>query len=170
MFPLTITIHDRTQLSAVLAALDADVIPASAQKAVAAAASMAADAARHAARQEATPAGKSGTAATKPAASASSSITAEAAAADVSKHKPEPSEADTAQDAAAPSASADAGATSGAEEVSYDEIKPLILKLVRTDRDAAVKILAGFGAKTGTELKAEQYAEAKEQLEAALAA
>lgn len=44
--------------------------------------------------------------------------------------------------------------------VDYDEqLKPKILDLVAKNRDKAVAILAGFGAKKGTDLKPEQHAE-----------
>ncbi len=44
--------------------------------------------------------------------------------------------------------------------VAYDydaDIKPRILALVKKDRDAAIKTLADFGAKKGTEVDAADY-------------
>ncbi len=58
-----------------------------------------------------------------------------------------------------------------AKEVTYDEVKALVL-LVSKDkgREAAAAVLNGLGVAKAPELKAEQYAAAVKQLTAALAA
>lgn len=75
------------------------------------------------------------------------------------------------EEAAAPESSAEAspGDDHPAAEVDYDrDLKPRIIELTRKDRDAAVALLGKFGAKTGKDLKPEQYADALAQLQAAL--
>lgn len=47
-----------------------------------------------------------------------------------------------------------------ATEVTYDQIKPLIIKVNTTKgREAATKLLADFGVARGPDLKPEQYAD-----------
>lgn len=178
MFPMTITIHNSSQLAGVLAAMAADDPAVTKAALLAGVQAQAQDTStfKHPSEEaaqspadwpfpgddkqfkhspEAEPEGKpQGTAAAKPAPRARTKPSAEAPA------------------DAAPESSGEAspGDAPQAEPVTYDQVKPLILQLVRVDRAKAVDILGGFGVKVGTDLKPEQYADAKAQLEAALAA
>ena len=50
--------------------------------------------------------------------------------------------------------------TAAAEPITYDQVKPLILKInVSKGRDAAMAALAEFGVAKGPDLKPEQYAD-----------
>ena len=68
---------------------------------------------------------------------------------------------------ATPTPAAVAPSTPAAEspsEITYDQVSKAITEKVKTNRDHVVATLAKFGAKKGTELKAEQYAEFLEAL------
>ncbi len=123
MFPMTITIHNSSQLAGVLAAMAAD------DPAVTKAALLAGINARTSAPQhpvpEANPVGKSNTAAAKPAASARIPSTAEAPAEPVAlAKKADSSETVTTQNAGATSAPAATG-------VSFATARDLVLKLAK---------------------------------------
>jgi hypothetical protein len=69
--------------------------------------------------------------------------------------------ASTTKDAApaAASAASAAPASTAAEPITYDQVSKAITDGVKADRAKVVTVLAQFGAKKGTELKAEQYAD-----------
>lgn len=50
-------------------------------------------------------------------------------------------------------------AVASPSEVSYDQVSKAITDKAKTSRETVVALLAKFGAKKGTELKAEQYAD-----------
>jgi hypothetical protein len=92
--------------------------------------------------------------AAKTAAAASGSTTAKAGAAGAP--------ANTAGESDPSAASAAAGAqasTAAGEPITYDVVSKAITDGVKTDRAKVVAALAKFGAKKGTELKVEQYAD-----------
>lgn len=70
-----------------------------------------------------------------------------------------------------PSATTDASPSEpDAEEVTYDAVKALILKVSGAKgRDAAAAVLTELGVAKGPDLKPEQYAEAVDKLQAVLA-
>lgn len=138
MFPITVTltIPDNQSLTGLASALAALGITAPAPAPVAA---------------------KEPTAAPKPAAApvaAAGPATAPAAEAAA------PEKTDAASSPAAASAAADAQASTAATEpVTYDQVKPLILKInAAKGREAAAAALGKFGVTKGPELKPEQYA------------
>ena len=126
MFPITITIHNQTQLAAVTAALSGQAKePAPAPKPAAA------------------PEAASGQATAK---------VQEAAAPTKTANAPSPAVESA---AAQPQAS-----TVATESVTYEQVKPLILKInAAKGREAAAGALAKFGVTKGPELKPEQYAD-----------
>lgn len=69
-----------------------------------------------------------------------------------------------------PKEEAKAAKTDTAAAVTYDQIKPLIIKLNTTKgREAAAGLLAEFGVTRGPELKPEQFADFFTRVTAALA-
>lgn len=72
-----------------------------------------------------------------------------------------PEKTDAASSPTAASAAADAQASTAATEpVTYDQVKPLILKInAAKGREVAAAALGKFGVTKGPELKPEQYAE-----------
>jgi hypothetical protein len=80
--------------------------------------------------------------------------------------------ADKAADKAKPAAAAaPKAAKTEAPAVDFKkDVAPLILQLADKNRDKAKEVLATFGAAKGSELKAEQYAEAITALKAAIEA
>lgn len=138
MFPITITLHDAAQLNAVMCALH-PTIPAP----------VVAPAPEVTAKKSA-----KATPAPQPVeAPAPSSPTAEVAVAAA----PAPS---TAQPAPQPSTAPAADANSAGSTVTYQDAAGAITKLSRTKgRDAAIAVLAKFGAAKLPDVKAEQYAD-----------
>lgn len=132
MFPLTLTLHSLAQLNAVLAALHAS--PSS-------------DVPRFEPRDQAEPDAPKPPAAasSKPAETAPTSPTAEAApspAAVALAKKDETSAAELGVD------------TSAVVETTYDDVKKAILEVSKSKgRDAALKLLAQFGAEKGPDLQ-----------------
>jgi len=59
----------------------------------------------------------------------------------------------------AASAAAAAPASTAADPITYDQVSKAITDGVKANRDHVVATLAKFGAKKGTELKVEQYAD-----------
>lgn len=138
MFPMTITINNSAQLNAVIAALNIAVEQPAPQAAVV--------------KEAAAPAGKQKEAAAKTESAATTAPTAEAAAAPATTTD-SPAPSPTTPPAAASSAAA------ATEAVSYQETATAITKLSRLKgRDAAVAVLAKFGAANLKEVKPEQFA------------
>lgn len=138
MFPITVsfTVPDGQSLNALASALTTLGIAAATPVAVAA---------------------KEPAAAPKPAAAPAAvggPATAQAVAADA------PEKTDAASSPTAASAAADAQASTAATEpVTYDQVKPLILKInAAKGREAAAAALGKFGVSKGPDLKPEQYA------------
>lgn len=138
MFPMTITINNSAQLNAVIAALNIAVEQPAPQAAVV--------------KEAAAPAGKQKEAAAKTESAATTAPTAEAADAPATTTA-SPAPSPTTPPAAASSAAA------ATEVVSYQETATAITKLSRLKgRDAAVAVLAKFGAANLKEVKPEQFA------------
>ena len=74
--------------------------------------------------------------------------------------------------APAPAASTEPSAATAQTAVPYEKtgLPEKIAACVKKDRDGVVALLAEFGAKKGSELKAEQYAAFGEKIDALLAA
>lgn len=81
-----------------------------------------------------------------------------------------PAKTDAAPTPTAASVEAPAPASTAVTEVTYEDVKTLVLKVSKDKgRDAAAGVLAGFGVAKAPELKPEQYADAVAQLQAVLA-
>lgn len=140
MFPMTVTIHNANQLSAIMAAMGAPAEiptigdPAPAEKLK-----------KEAVEKKSTTAQKADAALTQP--------TAEAVAAAVPESKPEATSAPE---------------TVAASPAAYPDVVAAINKLaLAKGRDAAIALLGDFGVTKGPELKPEQFAEFIEKATAA---
>lgn len=177
MFPVTVTIHTAAQLNAVLMAMQPQLSAADFKSAAVGAAyeEVSARVAAHQAgepttaelvqiaKDRATQPEKEA-AAGKPAATtagaARSSRTATALAADA------PEKTAGASDQSAANAEAEPPASTAAEPITYEKVRASITALAKTRREHVVDTLAKFGAKTGSGLKPEQYADFLAELEA----
>lgn len=134
MFPVTITLHNPTQLNAVMAAMGTEFQPAMAQ----------AEAPQPAQTEKPTQA-KAQTTKVKTDPKPDAAPTSEPAQTASNNSENSSKESTAANDT---------------EQPSYQDVAALITKVSRSvSRDAAVKILNHFGAKKGPELKPEQYAD-----------
>ena len=78
----------------------------------------------------------------------------------VDAKKPAVTQTAPATDTKAPAASVPAATASASpSEVTYEAVSAAITAKVKVDRDHVVATLTAFGAKKGTELKAERYAD-----------
>ncbi len=150
MFPVTVTIHNPAQLSAVLMAMAPLDSPLAQYAQETAAAATFPDKATQ--EVAAAPAGKPRSTTAKPETPpAPSSPTAEAAVAAAPAQS-------TAQPAPQSATAAPAAASSAAEPVTYDQVARAISAAVKLSREHVVATLKQFGVAKGPELKAEQYA------------
>ena len=148
MFPMTVTIHSSAQLAAVLGAMGGlPSLPGATQGA---------NYVEHIDKKEAAAqVEKSSTSAATTAGAARGQRTAAAGAATAAPEKMAGESSPTAESAAgAPQAS-----TAARDPISYETVAKAITDMVKSNRQKAVDSLAKFGAKKGTDLKPEQYAD-----------
>jgi hypothetical protein len=160
MFPITFTVHNQAQLSAVLMALaPVDSLAAQHAQETAAAATFPdkdqpvwPHPTRVTPETAAAPAGKPSSTTAKPETRpALSSPTAEAAVAAAPAQS-------TAPAAPQPDTVPAATVSSAAESVTYDQVARAITASVKVNREHTIDTLAKFGARKGPELKPAQYA------------
>lgn len=141
MFPVTITVHNDAQLNAILAAMGKDLQPETPKPTQT---EKPAQAKAQTSKAKADP---------KPDAAPSS--------------EPAQTQSDNSETSSKESMQA---SESDTEPLSYQDVAALITKVSRTvSREAAVDLLAEFGAKRGPDLKPEQYADVVAACEKALA-
>lgn len=152
MFPVTITLHDASQLNAVLNALSGNPQPQENTKGKPAAAPKAASGQATA---------TAGAAPTKTAAAPTPAAESAAAQPPASTAATEGNATPAVTSTASPSASS--APSSSSEALSYEPVgKAITTFAARNGRDATVAKLSEFGVKSGKELKPEQYAAALE--------
>ena len=150
MFPITITLNTQAQLNAVMRALATD---APAPEADTSTAELVAGLqAKNALKEAAAPTGKSSGATP---ARGQRTAAAEAQA----PVTPEKTAAAPASSAAASAEPQPQASTAADAPITYDQVRPLILEVVKKKgRPAGESLLSKFGAKNGTELKPADYA------------
>lgn len=148
MFPMSITIHNTVQLSAVLAALGLASTAGAAEPTTAQLVQIAQDRAETVKKDAAAQSGKSAKADPAP---GQRTAKAEAAAA--------PAKTAEESDQSAGNAEAEPQASIAATEVSYEQVAKAITDKVKTDRAHVIATLAAFKVAKGPELKPAQYAD-----------
>ena len=159
MFPMTVTIHNQSQLSAILASMGG--MP-EAQAPSTSELVNDLEKRNQAKETAAAPVEKPRTSAATTAGAAPSPRTAKADAATAAPEKTAAESSPTAESAAAePQAS-----TAAPEPIPYAKVAAAITARVANERPKVIAVLAKYGAKKGTDLAADQYAAFLADLEA----
>ena len=148
MFPMTLTIHNPGQLNAIMALLAATPVPQ--EPSTAELVQIAQARGAEIKKDAVAPEGKSAQSDKAPAPS-SPTATAET--------EPDAQKQSTKQPEPQSSTAADATASSATEPVTYDQVAKAITEAAKANREKVIATLGKFGAKRGTELKAEQFAD-----------
>lgn len=158
MFPMTVTLHNQTQLAALLAVMG---MPAGAvgtapgEPSTSELVQIAKDRTAQNTQQKDAAAPVEKSAPKETAARGQRTATAEAAAA---QGKTEGAQASSAAGSAEAAPQGSTAATEAAEKIAYDVVAGAITAGVKANRQHVVDTLAKFGAKKGTDLKPADYA------------
>lgn len=152
MFPMTVTIHNSTQLAALMAAMSQPETALTHQERAAVTATE---------KEAVANLGKSSKAAAKTEAAASTKPTATEQKADAQDKRTTEASPTT------PPAAAPAASPATQSELTYEVVGKAITEGVKTNRQHVVDVLKKFGATKGPELKQEQWADFLAELQGA---